>query len=533
MWCSIIGQAIYPADLEEGAIWLLEDITERKRLEEDIVLANKTLEKRVAERTNDLNLIIDQLKIEIKNRIRGAGALKKSEHRYKRLLESVTSYVYTVNFKKGQPVNTFHGPGCEAVTGYTSAEYSANPLLWHSMIHKDDIDKVMEQVSELHLGANAPTIEHRIIRKNGSMLWIESTLVPTFDSGGQLISYDGIITNINDRKIAQEALQRANAYNRSLFEASPDPLVTIGADGKITDVNSALEVMTGCFRKDIIGTDFSDYFIEPELARTAYLKAFKEGLTQDLPLELKHREGHNTSVLYNATVYRNESGQVIGVFAAARDISERKRLEREISEISSQERRNIGNELHDEVGQSLTGISFLCKVLEQRFSERKSDDYRDIQKIKEGLNEVIKKVRDISRDISAFKVSEGDIQSALQGLAIRTKEIYNVKCSLDCDVGFQVGNGIITEQLYYIASEAAANAAKHGKPENIHINLYCTDKKINIAVEDDGAGFNPDKDHVQGMGIRIMKYRAGIIGATFDIKRTTDGKTVVSCSVNL
>ncbi len=391
----------------------------------------------------------------------------------------------------------------------------------------------MGQVNAVLSGENPSKIEHRVIGRNGSTRWIESTLVPSYGTEGPLVSYDGIITDIIDRKIADEALRSANTYNRTLLEVSPDPMVTIDTDGKIKDLNSALEIMTGYHRDEIIGTNFSDYFIEPEAACAAYQTAFDKGLTRNLPLELKHRDGRQTSVLYNATVYKNESGEVLGVFAVARDISERKRLEREVAEISYKERYNLGTQLHDEVGQTLTGISFLFKVLEQRLRKRKGDEYRDIQKIKEELNVLIKKVRDMSKGLTAFKGMNGNIQDLLEVLASRTEDLYQIKCRVDSNCGSPAVSGVIVEQFYYIACEAVANAVKHGKPENIHINLYCTGEEIKLVVENDGPGFNPDKDCDQGIGTSIMKYRAGMIGAAFGIKRTTDGKTVVLCSVCL
>src|SRR5271166_3140074 len=128
-------------------------------------------------------------------------------------------------------------------------------------------------------------------------------------------------------KQAQEALRQANAYNRSLLEASLDPLLAIGPDGKITDVNAATEVVTGCDRATLIGTDFSDYFTDPEKASAGYQQVFREGFVRDYPLELRHRDGRISSVLYNASVYRDEHGNVAGIFAAARDITKRKRAE--------------------------------------------------------------------------------------------------------------------------------------------------------------------------------------------------------------
>jgi PAS domain S-box-containing protein len=132
---------------------------------------------------------------------------------------------------------------------------------------------------------------------------------------------------VAERKEAENILKLANAYNRSLLEASLDPLVTIDVNGKITDVNIATEKVTGRSRTELIDTEFSDYFTEPAKAREGYQQVFEEGFVMDYALEIRRRDGHITPVLYNAAVYRDEAGNDIGVFAAARDITERKRAE--------------------------------------------------------------------------------------------------------------------------------------------------------------------------------------------------------------
>jgi len=136
--------------------------------------------------------------------------------------------------------------------------------------------------------------------------------------------------DITIRKQAEEGLRNANAYNRRLIEASIDPLVTIGPDGKITDVNKATEAVTGMLRESLIGSDFSDYFTEPQQARNGYLKALADGQVRDYPLTIRHANGHTTDVVYNASVYENAEGKTAGVFAAARDITEQKQAEEKI-----------------------------------------------------------------------------------------------------------------------------------------------------------------------------------------------------------
>jgi len=141
------------------------------------------------------------------------------------------------------------------------------------------------------------------------------------DQSGNVAGVFAAARDITERHRAEEALRTASAYNRSLIEASLDPLVTIGRDGKITDVNRATEEVTGHSRRELIGTDFSDYFTDPTSARTGYLRVFEAGEVRDYPLEIRHQDGQIIPVLYNASVYRDSVGNVIGVFAAARDIT--------------------------------------------------------------------------------------------------------------------------------------------------------------------------------------------------------------------
>ena len=137
------------------------------------------------------------------------------------------------------------------------------------------------------------------------------------------------------KKAAEEELKRASVYNRSLIEASLDPLVTINAAGKITDVNIATETATGCSRDELIGTDFSEYFTDPARARAGYQQVFNEETVHDYALEIKHHSGTVTPVLYNAALFRDDAGEVLGVFAAARDITELKRAERELRQVKN------------------------------------------------------------------------------------------------------------------------------------------------------------------------------------------------------
>jgi two-component system, chemotaxis family, sensor kinase Cph1 len=229
-------------------------------------------------------------------------------------------------------------------------------------------------------------------------------------------------------------LKKSNVYNRSLIEASLDPLVTIGREGKITDVNKATEEVTGFLRQDLIGTDFSDYFTEPEKAKKGYLQVFRDGFVRDYPLEIHHRDGHITPVLYNASVYRNESGDVVGVFAAARDISKLKKVEEELRFAGLYNRSLIEASLDPLVTIGREGkITDVNKATEEvtgflrqdLISTDFSDYFTEPEKAREGYQKVFNEgiVRDYALEI---KHKNGHITPVLYNASVYRDDSNNV-----------------------------------------------------------------------------------------------------------
>ena len=156
---------------------------------------------------------------------------------------------------------------------------------------------------------------------------------------------------------AELSEKQASQYARSLIEASLDPLVTISPEGKITDVNEATIKVTGVPREQLIGTDFSNYFTEPAKAREGYQQVFAKGFVTDYPLTIRHNDGRFTDVLYNASVYKDVAGKVLGVFAAARDVTESTRVTRDFAETKN---------FLDNILQSSIKYSIIGKDLNQR-----------------------------------------------------------------------------------------------------------------------------------------------------------------------
>ncbi len=172
---------------------------------------------------------------------------------------------------------------------------------------------------------------------------LECRASPVLNAEGEVTMIIEQIIDITDRVSAAEALERANAYNRSLIEASPDPMAVVDPDGIVTDVNAAAETITGKTRDEIIGTEFTGHFTDPGVARTGFETIFEAGTVRDYPLEIRHRDGHITPVLCNASVFRGGNGSIVGIVAAARDVTELRRAEEAVRESERRYRQLIEN----------------------------------------------------------------------------------------------------------------------------------------------------------------------------------------------
>lgn len=224
--------------------------------------------------------------------------------------------------KTPEGVITSWNRGAEKVYGYTAKEIIGKPI--SVLTHPDRPNEMIEILQKIRNGLRVEHYETTRVRKDGKAISISLTVSPIHDSNGSLIGVSSIARDITERMRADEKLRATSQYARSLIEASLDPLVTISPQGKITDVNKATIKVTGISSEKLIGTDFSDYFTEPEKAREGYQQVFSRGSVTDYPLTIRHSDGRLTDVLYNASLYKNAQDEVLGVFAAARNVTEQK-----------------------------------------------------------------------------------------------------------------------------------------------------------------------------------------------------------------
>jgi PAS domain S-box-containing protein len=251
--------------------------------------------------------------------------------------------------------------------GFNYLEACKNPF---NHPHGDEAHAAQIGITEVLAGARETFQLEYPCHSPAEQRWFQMNVSPLQGPRpGVVISHK----NITERKEAEEIARAASQYARSLIEASPDPLVTISAEGKVTDVNTATEHVTGVNRDHLIGSDFADYFINPEQAREGYLRVFSQGFVTDYPLAIRHVSGKVTDVLYNASLYRDGSGNVLGVFAAARDITERKQIEAELIR-SNAELEQFAYAVSHDMSQPLRMVSSYLSLIENALAGQLNEE---------------------------------------------------------------------------------------------------------------------------------------------------------------
>lgn len=215
------------------------------------------------------------------------------------------------------------------------------------------------------------------------------------------------------------------------------------------------------------------------------------------------------------------------------EVKDRKALEKELLSIIERERQRIGQELHDSIGQQLTGIAFMMEVLGEQLSDKSlAEQVSYAEKISSRVRKATEQTRNLAKGLHPVDLDRNGLVAAIQELASNTEQLFDVSCTLKCKNAVSIKDVSVAMNLYRIAQEAITNAIKHGHAKNIEIDLIAGRGCLTLTVENDGQGFPAGASHGDGMGLRIMRYRAEVINGSLEIRKGTNGGTIVTCDLS-
>ena len=394
----------------------------------------------------------------------------------------------------------------------------------------ENIAKLLSgEITELQL-------EHRIRRRDGELRHIFVCIKVVRDDAGRVVSTRGINQDITVRKQAEEQrqesmtkLREVSLYTRNLIETSLDPLVTISPEGKISDVNAATERVTGVNRDKLIGSDFSDYFTDLEKAKAGYKCVFSDGQVIDYPLAIRHTSGAITDVLYNASVYRNEKGEVLGVFAAARDITQRKQAEEKIKTLLEEKERLL-EEVHHRTKNNMYAIKNLLAIQASTVSESAGR-----ANLLEAANRVQSMMLLYDNLLQSSDYLSVSTRSFLSGVADSVVASFsgNVSMTVEKEIEDCLLSAGKTQPLGLILNEVLTNSMKHafvGRASGkVAVTFHVSEGRGVLVVQDDGAGMPDSIDfkNSSSLGLKLIPLLAKQIGGTVRVERGQGTKVIV------
>jgi PAS domain S-box-containing protein len=453
------------------------------------------------------------------------------EAKYRALLEQIPAVVFMAYLDRGIS-EAYVSPQIEASLGYSREEWLEDPVRWYEHIHPDDKQRWSLEAAGMFLSGKPLRSSYRVIARDGRVIWFHCDARMIRHEDGSPWFIHGIAFDISDMKHIEEALHEERNFISAILDTVGALVVVLDNDGRIRRFNPACELTTGYSMEEVEGKYLWDLFLPAE-ERSRFRSMFEVLRTDLIPQDYQSswitRRGEQRLIAWTSTLLPGGAETANYIIATGIDITERKELEKAILEISAREQRRIAQDLHDGLGQHLTGIAFMAKAHEARLAEQKRPETGEAARIVKLVNDAVHKTRELARGLLPVVSDSYGLMSALQVWAGEVEDLFGVSCCFLCDKPVLIHDDAMATHLYHIAQEAVNNAIKHGHPTRIVVRLAVEQGRGTLLIQDDGKGISETCRTARGMGLHIMNYRAGMIGGSLEVKKDGVRGTVVTC----
>ena len=369
-------------------------------------------------------------------------------------------------------------------------------------------------------------------RKDGRIIHVSLTVSPVRNSAGRLIGISTIARDVSERVELEATMKRRERELNDFFNDAPLGLIWVTADGKIDRLNSAGGKLLQCRESECRGQRFGSFFVYPELFERVLARLGAGATVRSFQTRIRGARGATQTVLVDAKSV-SEQGRMVHTYWFVRDITARKQLEREILAISERERQGLARELHDGLGQHLSGAAYLADSLREQLTQRRLPEVFAAERLTKVTEEAIQLTRDLARGLLPVPAEPAGLLTALGELAARLRSVLQIRCRFLSRTAVVIEDETMATHLYRIAQEAVHNAVRHGKATKIHLSLNLRGRCLRLVVRDNGVGIHATAPRAGGMGLSIMRYRAGLIHGSLNVQPRASGGTEVVCAIDL
>lgn len=446
------------------------------------------------------------------------------------ILDHISQSVITTDLK-GRV--TYWNKASEKIFGYTKNEMINESL---SKLYPDLMEKQFEELLKKINNGKQINGQWKAVLKTGSKVWIDINAKPIKNEDNEPTAIVASVHEIQDLKKIERELTENKARAQAILETTVNGIITVDENGIITSCNQAALSIFGYTKDEIVGKNAKilvpEYdWREPDtLVRQYHYMGESQviGFQRELTGQRKNGTLFPMELSVSLTHW-NGNKLFTGVI---NDISERRKLEQEILRISEEERRRLGQDLHDGLGQMLTGISLISQNLTKKLEEQDLPCAEDAQDISELIKDADKYAKALVHGFVQVEFEEEGLGAALNQLSQQAEKFLNINCEFESNFDISFHSPMKALNLYRIAQEAVNNAVKHGKAENVSINLNKRKGTVVLSIKDDGVGFSQTKKagRENGMGMNIMKYRSKMMSGNLDILEIND-ETQITCEI--